>query len=176
MLSPIQGTPRLCLGICRGRRTDGRTGTPRSLTVPRHQVAEEQGQGQRRRQQPHPCHLPRPATGGFLYNQPPPGISQAGKRRGAGKKAAPLFDFPAVASPRCTWPPPKKAKPTVATSQNLPFALCFLTEKRRRPPPSSAPHPMKGGLAPLSTPPNPDTPQEGMQVTVTENYRFYWTR
>lgn len=96
--------------------TDGRTDTPRSLTIPRHQVAEEQGQGQRHRQQLHPCHLPRPVTGWFFYNQPPPGISQAGKRHGVGKKAALLFDFPCVASPHCMWPPPKKAQTAVVAS------------------------------------------------------------
>ena len=62
MPSPIWGTRCPCLGIWRGRWTD----PPRSLTAPRHHAAQEQGQGQHRRQQPHPRRPPQVAAGAAL--------------------------------------------------------------------------------------------------------------
>lgn len=101
---------------------------PKPLTSPWHRAAQQQEQGQRCRQQPHPrcppqlcqgCFIASPSPQGGFHN-PPLGLGRAG---GRGKGAVPRLNFPALSSPCCTWPPPKKAEKAVATSSNV---LCLV--------------------------------------------------
>lgn len=153
---------------CLGGGTDGQT--PKALTAPRHRAAQEQEQGQHRRQQPHPGRPPR-AWPGLLYSQPraPGGISQspsaAGKRRRGGKRGQPHASTSALSLPpplhvARAASPPKKAENAVASSSNFP---CFLA-KGWCPPP----------CLPPQAPQAPGMPYERKQGTVTEGCHLYW--
>lgn len=134
---------------------------PKPLTAP---PAQQQEQGQCRRQQPHPRHPPG-AVPGLFYSQPlaPGGISQPGKhprgrRKGLPHASASLPSLPPATRGPCCLPAKKGGnchgcllKPSV-----------FLAE----------------GWWPPRLPPQasqaPGTPQEGRQGTATEGCHLYW--
>lgn len=174
MLSPIRGTQCLYLGICRRRRTDGQTPQGHSPS-PGTKLLRSRARASATASSCILATCPDLSRGGSFITNPHRGFHRLGNATGWGKKLPCSSTSLASLPPIACGPHQKRHKPPSSPPKTSCLPLVSWWRNAGDPPQLCSPS-CEGGLAPLSTPPSPGTPQEGMQVTVMENCHFYWTR